>query len=290
MDIQTFKDNIIKNGKCTKNGVNGDVNIKISGLGIGGSFAILINWLTLFGDDVDNVYVDLTDTWKTNTGVSKNMFDLILDQKKIEGATEIQIYGHCLHNFNDNILNNIRSIINKKIKIKPEILKMIDDTLIKNNLSDINKFCGVHIRLTDMADYHKDIYGDVRFETYYQEMLKLDKNIKFFIASDNSESITKLKTLFPNRIYYINNIERVQKLNETGKKFKNKMGTMLFSLGIDRLNSDDKIINDFIDLMVLSKCNKLIGMKYSTYRIAALLLSNNITQNNNIELPLNYSL
>jgi hypothetical protein len=290
MSIEVFKKNILEKGKCSKKGVVGDVNIKINGLGIGGSLTILFNWLCLFGDKVENIYVDLSDGWKESTGINKNIFDLILDQRKIEGAPEIQISGHYLHNFNDDVLGDIRNIINDKIKIKPEILKKINDVIERNEITNINELCGVHIRLTDMFDYHSDIYGKVDFDSYLSEMYKLSEDTKYFIASDNSESISKLKNIFGKRIHYISDITRTKNEKDTGKNFRSKNKNVIFTLGVDRLKSDDNVINDFIDLMILSKCNKLIGIKYSTYRIAALLLSNNITQNNNIELPLNYSL
>ena len=116
MNISEFRKNIINKGRCTKHGISGNVNIKVHGFGVGGCFTILFNWLALFGDDVDNIYVEVSDEWKQTLGVNKNIFDLILDQKKLHNANEITIFGHHLINFNDEILNDIRSIINKKIK------------------------------------------------------------------------------------------------------------------------------------------------------------------------------
>ena len=43
MDIINFKNNIVNNGRCTKISKTGDVTIKVTGLGIGGSFTILFN-------------------------------------------------------------------------------------------------------------------------------------------------------------------------------------------------------------------------------------------------------
>jgi hypothetical protein len=290
MSIEVFKKNILEKGKCSKKGAIGDVNIKINGLGIGGSLTILFNWLCLFGDKVGNIYVDLSDDWKESTGINKNIFDLILDQRKIEGAPEIQISGHYLHNFNDDILGDIRKVIHDKIKIKQEIINRAEDYLIKNGIDNINKMCAAHIRLTDMAHYHKNDYGLITFDTYVNEIKKIDDNINFFVASDNIESIHKLEKLFPNRIFYLKNINRVKFENEITPPINYTLGKPIQQLGIHRLKEKDDIINDFIDLFTLSKCNKLIGMKYSTYRIAALLFSNTITQGNNIELPLNFSL
>ena len=290
MDISEFKQSIIDKGRCTKNGVSGNVNIKVHGFGIGGCFTVLFNWLTLFGEDVENVYVDVTDEWKKTLGFNKNIFDLVLEQNKIDGANEITIFGHHLHNFNDEVLNYIRGTINKKIKIKPEILKKLDEYLTTNGIEDINSLCVVHVRLTDMDQYHKGVYGSVNFDTYLNEMKKLNDDVKFFIASDNNESIDKLKVLFKNRIYYIDSIDRVNKENDYGKLINLPNNKKTFKLGVDRVNSDEKIINDFIDLLALSRCNKIIGMKYSIYKIAALLFSNTITQDNNTELPLNFSL
>jgi hypothetical protein len=216
MTIDDFKKHIIDKGRCTKKGVTGDVNIKVNGFGIGGSFTILFNWLILFGENVNNVYVEISDEWKKNTGINYNIFDLILEQKKIEGANEITIHGHYLHNFNNDILNYARNIINNKIKIKAEIVEKLYEYLRLNKIENLNSLCGVHVRLTDMAHYHKDIYGIVNFNTYVDEMKKIDNNVKFFIASDNLESISKLEKMFPNRISYLKNVSRAQYENETG--------------------------------------------------------------------------
>jgi hypothetical protein len=290
MTIDDFKKHIIDKGRCTKKGVTGDVNIKVNGFGIGGSFTILFNWLILFGENVNNVYVEISDEWKKNTGINYNIFDLILEQKKIEGANEITIHGHYLHNFNNDILNYARNIINNKIKIKAEIVEKLYEYLRLNKIENLNSLCGVHVRLTDMAHYHKDIYGIVNFNTYIDEMKKIDNNVKFFIASDNLESISKLEKMFPNRISYLKNVSRAQYENETGLDKKYKTNKPIQKLGVHRLQNNENIINDFIDLLALSKCDKLIWMKYSIYKIASLLLSETITQSNNIELPLNFNL
>jgi hypothetical protein len=284
MDIIDFKNKIINNGRCTKISKTGDVILKVNGLGVGGSFTILFNWLILFGDNINNLYVDLTDDWKKMTNIDYNMFDLIIEQKKIDKDDGIGIFGHYLTNFNDNILTDIRKVIHDKIKIKQEIINRAEDYLLKNGINNINKMCAVHIRLTDMAHYHKNDYGLITFDTYVNEMKKIDDNINFFVASDNIESIHKLEKIFPNRIFYLKNINRTKFENEITPPINYTLGKPIQQLGIHRLKEKDDIINDFIDLFTLSKCNKLIGMKYSTYRIAALLFSNTITQDNNIEL------
>jgi hypothetical protein len=290
MNIIDFKNKIINNGRCTKISKTGDVTLKVNGLGVGGSFTILFNWLILFGDNINNLYVDLADDWKKMMNIDYNMFDLIIEQKKINKDDGIGIFGHYLTNFNDNILTDIRKVIHDKIKIKQEIINRAEDYLLKNGINNINNMCAAHIRLTDMAHYHKNDYGLITFDTYVNEMKKIDDNINFFVASDNIESIHKLEKIFPNRIFYLKNINRTKFENETTPPINYTLGKPIQQLGIHRLKEKDDIINDFIDLFTLSKCNKLIGMKYSTYRIAALLFSNTITQDNNIELPLNFSL
>jgi hypothetical protein len=290
MVIDDFKRHIITKGRCTKQGVSGNVNIKVNGFGIGGSFTVLFNWLLLFGEGVDNIYVEISDEWKKTTGINKNIFDLILEQEKIEGANEITIYGHHLHNFNNEVLNYLRTIIKNKIKIKSEIFEKLNTYLVLNNIENLNSLCGVHVRLTDMSHFHKDIYGSVTFDTYVNEMKKIDNKTKYFIASDNQESIYKLEKIFPDRVNYFKNINRVECESETGLNILNQANKPIQKLGIHRLQNEENIVNDFIDLLALSKCGKLIGMKYSIYKIAALLLSETITQNNNTELPLNFSL
>jgi len=93
--------------------------------------------------------------------------------------------------------SHIQSIINKFIKQK----------LYKNGQIDKN-IIGVHIRRGDTFKQFQPIYKlhDMKLkndDSYIKDMnkeIKLNKNVKFFLATDNKNSFNKFKKIYKNRI------------------------------------------------------------------------------------------
>ena len=144
----------------------------------------------------------------------------------------------------DYFKNQISKYINY-LKPKKEILNIIESEFKKFN----NITIGLHIRCGDRMkneyNYRKimDIFGNI-INKYNEK----NKNISFFIASDEINCILELKKKFKNIIYYeeINRIERYNKNNTDESIY----------------NSQKEEKNALIDLLLLSKCKKII----STYK------------------------
>ena len=82
----------------------------------------------------------------------------------------------------------------------------------------------------------------IQIEDYIYEMKKY-KNSNFFIATDNDNIFLKLKEIFNNKVF--------------------KYDKKLFENNIDFKNNN--IIEDFIELLLLSKNNILIHIKISSF-------------------------
>jgi hypothetical protein len=125
-------------------------------------------------------------------------------EPQVRFATCVQKNYQKLINKTDKILRedvipapHVQSIINKYIKQK----------LSKNGQIDKN-IIGVHIRRGDTFKQFQSIYKlhDMKLKTdalYIKDMnkeIKLNKNVKFFLATDNKKSFNKFKKIYKNRI------------------------------------------------------------------------------------------
>ena len=125
-------------------------------------------------------------------------------EPQVRFATNIQKNYNKLNKKTDKIIRenvtpapHVQSIINKFIKQK----------LYKNGQIDKN-IIGVHIRRGDTFKQFQPIYKlhDMKLKTddlYIKDMnkeIKLNKNVKFFLATDNKKSFNKFKKIYKNRI------------------------------------------------------------------------------------------
>ena len=111
----------------------------------------------------------------------------------------------------EQIINKTDKILREDIIPTPHIQSIINK-FIKQKLSKngrINKnIVGVHIRRGDTFKQFQPIYKlhDMKLKTddlYIKDMnkeIKLNKNVKFFLATDNKKSFNKFKKLYKNRI------------------------------------------------------------------------------------------
>jgi hypothetical protein len=103
---------------------------------------------------------------------------------------------------------------------------------------------GVHVRLTDMNIIHGKDYGVLSFEDFKTQ---LNPDTKYFISSDNNESINKLKELFGNNINYVKDMIRSEFENENSE-----------SLRLNNFKNPQFWIESFLEMLLLSKCGTLI--------------------------------
>ena len=160
--------------------------------------------------DSDVLYIDSSTRAPTNQKsrhrrelehVGFNVFDHILDQqgtnikRVLTTNQKPPIYPHEF----EKKKQRYQEISKKFLKIHPELMKHSSDFAAKNFVS--GKTLGVHMRLTDMNRCHQN-YGNVFFEDYkakIDQILGKHQIDKIFVASDNHESIDKLKKVYSNK-------------------------------------------------------------------------------------------
>lgn len=210
--------------------------------------------------EFDSLYFNIIDS-----RTSPNSFDFVLDQKisddfyrvNCENLGTYDKKNHIEKSENFNIYKNIV----KKIKIKQTILDKVEEYIKKLNINE--NTIGVHLRLTDMNIHHITQYGVLKFEYYLSNM---DVNKDYFIASDNHESIEKLVGIFGDKIKYIPKMIRCEKESDDST-----------ILQIDNFKNEEFWVEAFIEMLILSKCNKII-CRTSNLINSSIIHSNNISE------------
>lgn len=158
------------------------------------------------------------------------------------------------------------------INKKPELLVLLKTLVHKNKLNDeiitkVNEYVSnfgitentlaVHIRLTDMNVIHPE-YGVFTLDAYINkinEMINIHTNINnIYIASDNTESINKLKEYYKN-IIKITYIE--YKENDIRSLYEN-VNPSFEIVRLNYFNTGKYHIQTMIEMLVLSKCSYFI--------------------------------
>lgn len=277
MNIEEYKKYMISVGNFNCEKLSPKSHLVCNGIGMIGTLTFVINSLYLYGDDVEEIYVDMCDWWKKTHGFKDNPYDHILKQTTNSEYIKSDVFGHHFDRLkNINILNDIRKTI-KLIKFNDNIMEYVNDQ--KNKLNIDENSLGVHVRLTDMNHVHGKEYGLVYYEDYVSEIDKIlnENNIKnIFASTDNNESLYKLKKRYGKTIQNLDNIYRTEKEDEVYNINKK-------SIGCDYLNVKN-FTESFYDALLLSKCGYIIGRKYSTFRIFSTIFSNIVDDKKIIEL------
>lgn len=137
------------------------------------------------------------------------------------------------------VKRKILSEINK-IKIKKEILKIVEDFSKKNNVSES---IGLHIRRGDIVN-SKDGWGKISDEEKFigkiKQILISSPNQTFFLATDSTETEKIVKEMFGKNI-------------------------VTYSKKVVKRDSPASVIESLIELLILAKTKKIIGTYQSTY-------------------------
>lgn len=210
--------------------------------------------------ELNSIYLKITDL-----RTIENAFDFVLEQKYEDNSYTINCKNFGSYGKTNPIelspkFNEYKELI-KKIKIKQTILDKVDEYVEKLNINE--NTIGVHLRLTDMDIHHKKDYGILTFENYLANM---DITKQYFIASDNHESIQKLTQIFGDNVKYIPNIIRCDK--ETNDST---------ILQLDNFKNEQFWIEAFIEMLLLSKCSKII-CRTSNLINASIIHSDNIKE------------
>jgi hypothetical protein len=207
-----------------------------------------------------SIYLNVTDDRTT-----PNAFDFVLEQEiKNEffrlNCENLGTYDKETPIEKSTNFNQYKELV-KKIKIKQNLLDKVDE-YVKNLNIDENTI-GVHLRLTDMNIHHVKQYGVLSFENFISNM---DTSKNYFIASDNHESIQKLKEFFGDKIKYVPNMIRCEKETDDST-----------ILQIDNFKNEQFWVEAFIEMLILAKCGKII-CRTSNLINASLVHSNNINE------------
>jgi hypothetical protein len=191
--------------------------------------------------ECESYYFNITDE-RTNS----DMFSYVLDQPYDSNFQSFE----CNHLGNYHKLNPIEQSnnyakyieITNKLQFKKELLEKVDYYVKKIGIDDST--VGVHVRLTDMNIIHKNDYGVLSFEDFKSQ---LNPYTKYFISSDNNESIVKLKELYGDNINYVEDMVRCE--------FEYEDST---SLQINNFKNPQLWVDAFLEMLLLSKCGTLI--------------------------------
>jgi hypothetical protein len=203
--------------------------------------------------EADSYYLNVSDTNRTDCDI----FDCVLDQTLLfdnDNDTNNLIKDvECQHFGNYSKFNPIENSPNlpkyseiiKKFKIKQELLDEVKYYQDKFNIDETT--VGVHIRLTDMNIVHGNDYGVLTFEDFKS---KMKPDVKYFVASDNYESLKKLKELYGDNINYVDGLIRAELENDN---------TSTMFLNNPVVFKNKQFWHDsFLEMLLLSKCSKLI--------------------------------
>ena len=81
MEVEEYKKNILSVGRFDKYKLSPKSHMVCQGVGSVGTLSFVMNLLFLYGDDVKEVYVDMTDGWKKRHGYKINPYDYIFNQE-----------------------------------------------------------------------------------------------------------------------------------------------------------------------------------------------------------------
>lgn len=191
--------------------------------------------------ECDSYYFNITD-YRTNS----DMFNYVLDQPYDSSYLAFDCINlgsyHKLNPIeNSNNFTKYIEVVNK-LKFNKELIEKVDYYVKKMGIN--NSTVGVHIRLTDMNIKHEKDYGVLSFEHFKYH---LNPDTKYFISSDNNESISKLKELYGDNINYVEDMIRAD--------FEHTDSTLL---QINNFKNPQLWIDAFIEMLLLSKCGTLI--------------------------------
>ncbi len=226
------------------------IKINISAGGIFSKFMFGIQNAEFINSNVKRIYFHNLDQRAIAINSTKNPFDYVLKQEYDEHYLDIS----AIHLGNYSKFNPIESSnkllsfkkISSTIKFSSELLELVQkyENLIKFD----NNTIGVHIRLCDMNINHANDYGIINYEDYDAQIEKIiSYENRIFVASDNNQSIDKLKNKYGDKVLFVPDLLRATTETEDTFLMQEKY-----------LGSKQLWIESFLEMLLLCKCNTLI--------------------------------
>jgi hypothetical protein len=239
--------------------------LNVTAGGIFSKFMFLIQNIQRINTNFESVYLNNIDE-KSLTNVH-SIFNAVFDQEFDESLPILEC--HSLENYSkfnpiegSLNLNDYKNIVSK-LKFNNKFIELFNSYL--NEFKVDETYIGVHIRLCDMNIYHGHDYGVLTYNDFFSEILKYKNDTtKLFVASDNSESLIKLKKEFGDDLFYIENFVRSE--SETQDTT---------DLQLAYFKDEEFWMQAFIEMLMLSKCGTLI-CRTSNLNNASIIYSDSI--------------
>jgi hypothetical protein len=242
-----------------------NITINVAAGGIFSKFMHVVQNAQIINPYFESLYIQNID--ERSLVNEKNIFNNIFNQKIEDNQVPQNCVGvHTYSKFSpielSTKLNDYKKIVSK-LRFTENFNKKFNSYLEKLNIDE--NYIGVHIRLCDMNIHHGDVYGNLVFEDFLNEIQKLKEDgKKIFVASDNNESLSKLKSLYNDDIVYVNDFLRGETETED---------TLI--LQANHFKDVQLWEEAFIEMLLLSKCGTLI-CRTSNLNNVAIIYSNSL--------------
>lgn len=250
------------------------MNEKVKCHGRGGVFSILGGGLegirqSVECNSISEVYV-FSEAHPHKAAHAVNPFDFVLIQNDPGEAESYNKHASHFLNCDEKMLDQYASIVSK-IKFKKELMDLVDHYTRKFQIDE--NTVGVHYRLTDLNRIHPQ-YGEVYFEDY-KNCLEgvIQDDHKLFVASDNEESITKVLSVYKDKVTYVPDLLRS----------KNQYCTEHTAMQEREILKDTLIKESFLEALLLSRCGVFL-YRSSTMSVFVKVLRRILGKNNNIKI------
>lgn len=236
------------------------MNIRFGG--IYSNVVIGIQYLQAEGFNIEDCYLNIID-------LDCNPLDYVLDQELEEDFEDVRVdkmptYHHKNRIDEDTRYSDLKVIANK-LPYKKELLDLVDKYVKEFNINE--NTLAVHMRLCDMNIVHKDSYGYLTYEDYITAINKeINSDTTLFVASDNLESIEKLKRDFNGKVSYVPDM--IRGMTETENTC---------DLQLNNFTKKELWVEAFTDMLLLSKCSRLV-CRTSNLANMAIITSNTLNK------------
>ena len=212
-------------------------------------------------NSIENIKMNISDS---NFGYIPNQFNWIYQENNnviYDTFITSKFRGTYTNDIPQNDLLKLK-IIKSKLIINDFIINKINN--IKSELSLDENCLGVHIRLTDMNSLHP-FFGVFSIDDFIRKIeneIETKSYSKIFIASDNYQSICRLKEIFGDKIIFYTDCVRAH----------NEIDPLPYVFNYKKLWEDN-----FIDMFLLSECSTLIH-RVSNFANCSKIYSNTINK------------
>lgn len=246
-----------------------NAHLRCISIGCVGNLAFAIHHLYYFKGECEKIYMDFTKKSLTDWENKENPYDKIFNQVLTKEFVPIPCAGLALFDYDETVLDDIRKSTQHFFSFNQNLIDVVDKIVLNKNIG--NKTLGVHIRMNDWNAWHGGQLGIIRYDDYVKEIDMVLKNNdinNIFIASDNVETLEKLKQRYGIKLVWADDVSREKNEEEIGDENSLRIKAM------NRLTGEFNFITPFIDLLSLMKCEYLIARKYSNFSSTAIFLGN----------------